>query len=186
MKRILAFLLALIMVLALCACGNKEAAPAFDEKAAGAELTDNASETQAPQKNNFNDAVAFEDIRIERVKGASSGDKPLYRIGIKIRNNYVPEDGELAADRFIWEAKILNQQGDIVKTLVYLAAGAEYGEAIWDTEDFAVDDWSSISSIRVKSYNLYKLGGEHNSTFLGTGELTEPVVFNIADIEIVE
>lgn len=104
---------------------------------------------------------------------------------MKIRNNYIPADGETYADRFAWEAQILDENGDILQTLAYLYGGLEYGAAAWADKDFS-RDLSDVSAIRVYNYSVYQLGGSNNSTFLGSGKLSKPAIFPIDEIEISE
>lgn len=186
MKRLLALILALTMVFVLCGCGEKESLQMTEEKTSSETSQQESTETALTQKSNFDDAIALENIKIERVKDAFKDDHPLYTVNIQIRNNYVPADGEPNADRFVWEAQVLDQQGDILEKLTYLVEGLDYGEATWDGRNIGIDDWSSISAIRIKNYNLYKLGGVNHSTFLGTGNFTTPVIFYVDDIDIVE
>lgn len=169
MKKIVALLLALVMLFALFGCGADEA----------------ESQTDATtEKNEFDDAIIIDGIKLEYIQGASKGDLPYVKLKFKMTNNYMPADGQTYADRIVYDIQVLDADGVITDKLICLYEGLAYGETAWVEKSEGLD-LDSISAFCVKDYKLYAMEGT-NSTLLGAGKLSEPAVFYVEEIEITQ
>lgn len=131
----------------------------------------------------FDDAIFIEEVNIEKVRGFIQNGLPLIRFKMKIKNQYVPVDGENFADSISWDAQILSKSEDVIETLHFNCWGVDYGDTVWENQQIYLD-LSEVSAVRVKTYRLYKTGGSNNSIYLGSGKLSTSAFFNIDDIDI--
>ena len=144
------------------------------------ETKESIIETTTADKSEYNDAIAIEEVKIERLASSSSGGYPRIKILMKIRNNYAPSDGETYADRITWDAQLMDEYGDTIKTVGFLYEGIEYGKAVWVERYVDLDmPEGTVSAIGVKKYTLFKLGGPKNSTVIGAGVLSDMPIFPV-------
>ena len=128
MKRILALLLTLTMVFALCACGgSKTEAPASEPVPASeskpvSEMKPEPTETpETPAHAEEEAQIAVEDFEIKGVE-----EDGCFRFTVKIRNI---TDRDL--EKIVFDYQVLDQNGDILLDQSCGASNVAAGQAIW-------------------------------------------------------
>lgn len=126
MKKIIALLLALSMVFALCACGSKDDA---SEKAS-AEKPANVTEKVSAQ-------ISVEDFKIVKIENGELWYK------VKVRNIT-----ESDLERITFDFQILDNNGDVLFYQSFGATNVAAGQAIWAgqyrVEDACLDEAVSV------------------------------------------
>lgn len=126
MKRVIAFVLVLVMCLSLCACGEK-AEPEDNskptEKTASEAFTAEEEEDAKPDAEEVDAKLAAEDFELTEIKDGEINFK------VKIRNI---SDSELGAREMGFNVQVLDENGDILyDQLCGLTSDLEAGQAIW-------------------------------------------------------
>lgn len=189
MKRLLALMLTLTMVFALCACGSKE-------------LTDEEKEAIYQEVAEKKAAVQVSDNKNDAINTGPSGESeeaffefyearlyPSYRTGyyypdVKFKCLY-SQKSEGKIPKFIIYFHFLDKDGTIVKQESIGIEDLNYGDIAWTcsfpsgrhTEmDFSLDE---VATVEIVAYKVYNQDAENKKI-----HLKEPVAYSTAGLEI--
>ncbi len=181
MKRLLAVLLVLIMVFALCACGTDNSAS-----------TPNNTGAQSDGKNQKNpkDASHVDELSVEGVSLEYDDKRNCYMISAKVRNNQYPViDGWPTVIMVSVKFRFLDAAGDgllsncdAINNMDSLP-GLAAGEAAW-AGGFKVDVGvvDTAESIIFDSYEVLLQGDEKSHSQSIKGTFSDPPIFNLDEI----
>ena len=182
MKRIIALLLALVMVFALCACGKKESAP---EEQVVVHTEKGDVVIPVSQGGETLDEPFFE-ILDARLKSAAGSLKGKFWLDLKVKCLYPVDKHENYPNPFHIYVTWLDKDGAIIKSDYYRLPDLNYEDIAWTSAynkgNDSLMDLNEVATVKVTSYKAFLPEKNDWDEY----HFDDPLVFTLADLETVE
>lgn len=181
MKKIVALLLALVMLFALCGCGSKEMSDEEKEKIYQEVAAEKAREDQQALEDSAQDEDEFLQILDVKLKPYS---EELYWVDVKFQCLYPTDKHEIYPQKINLEMDFIDHEGVVVNQTYEQFSNVSYGDIAWSFgymiyKDDRVVDPDEIKTVRFTGYRFFGEGMQVEKF-----SFKEPFVFQLEELEL--